>query len=212
MTAGTLPVEFRTLADLNAVISKSKPLVPGASRAVLGEGPIGAPIAFVGEQPGDQEDQRGRPFVGPAGRLLDRAMEDAGLDRWKMYLTNAIKHFKFEQRGKRRIHQRPTAGEVKHYRWWLDKELGLVHPRLIVALGSTAVLALTGKALPINRNRGEADFNGRRGFITIHPSYLLRLQDKASKSQGYSDFVADLELVCTLASTRRKRVSTGQAS
>jgi DNA polymerase len=139
-------------------------------------------------------------------------MEDAGLDRWKMYLTNAIKHFKFEQRGKRRIHQRPTAGEVKHYRWWLDKELGLVHPRLIVALGSTAVLALTGKALPINRNRGEADFNGRRGFITIHPSYLLRLQDKASKSQGYSDFVADLELVCTLASTRRKRVSTGQAS
>lgn len=87
-----------------------------------------------------------------------------------------------------------------------------MHPRLIVALGSTAVLALTGKALPINRNRGEADFNGRRGFITIHPSYLLRLQDKASKSQGYSDFVADLELVCTLASTRRKRVSTGQAS
>jgi DNA polymerase len=209
MTAGTLPVEFRTLADLNAVISKSKPLVPGASRAVLGEGPIGAPIAFIGEQPGDQEDQQGRPFVGPAGRLLDRAMEDAGLDRWKMYLTNAIKHFKFEQRGKRRIHQRPTAGEVKHYRWWLDKELGLVHPRLIVALGSTAVLALTGKALPINRNRGEADFNGRRGFITIHPSYLLRLQDKASKSQGYSDFVADLELVRTLASTRRKRVPNG---
>lgn len=199
------------MADLNVVISKSKPLVPGASRAVLGEGPIGAPIAFVGEQPGDQEDQQGRPFVGPAGRLLDRAMEDAGIDRRKMYLTNAIKHFKFEQRGKRRIHQRPTAGEVRHYRWWLDKELGLVNPRLIVALGSTAVLALTGKALPINRNRGEADFGGRRGFITIHPSYLLRLQDKASKDQGYGDFVGDLELACTLAGKRAKPAPT-QAS
>jgi DNA polymerase len=209
MTAGKLRVEFRTLADLNVVISKAKPLVPGAPRAVLGEGPIGAPIAFVGEQPGDQEDQQGRPFVGPAGQLLDRAMEEAGIDRRKMYLTNAIKHFKFEQRGKRRIHQRPTAGEVRHYRWWLDKELGLVHPRLIVALGSTAVLALTGKALPINRNRGESDFNGRRGIITIHPSYLLRLQDKASKDQGYSDFVADLELARTLASkpqSERQRV------
>jgi uracil-DNA glycosylase len=211
MMAGTPRVEFRTLADLNVVISKSKPLVPGASRAVLGEGPIGAPIAFVGEQPGDQEDQQGRPFVGPAGRLLDRAMEDAGIDRRKMYLTNAIKHFKFEQRGKRRIHQRPTAGEVRHYRWWLDKELGLVNPRLIVALGSTAVLALTGKALPINRNRGEADFGGRRGFITIHPSYLLRLQDKASKDQGYGDFVGDLELACTLAGKRPKPAPT-QAS
>lgn len=211
MMAGTPRVEFRTLADLNVVISKSKPLVPGASRAVLGEGPIGAPIAFVGEQPGDQEDQQGRPFVGPAGRLLDRAMEDAGIDRRKMYLTNAIKHFKFEQRSKRRIHQRPTAGEVRHYRWWLDKELGLVNPRLIVALGSTAVLALTGKALPINRNRGEADFGGRRGFITIHPSYLLRLQDKASKDQGYGDFVGDLELACTLAGKRPKPAPT-QAS
>jgi uracil-DNA glycosylase family protein len=211
MMAGKLRVEFQTLADLNVVISKAKPLVPGAPRAVLGEGPIGAPIAFVGEQPGDQEDQQGRPFVGPAGQLLDRAMEEAGIDRRKMYLTNAIKHFKFEQRGKRRIHQRPTAGEVRHYRWWLDKELGLVHPRLIVALGSTAVLALAGKALPINRNRGEADFNGRRGVITIHPSYLLRLQDKASKDQGYGDFVADLELARTLASKPQKRPPTGQA-
>ena len=133
--------EPRSMTELNAALAASQPVVPGAARAVPGEGPVGALIAFVGEQPGDQEDRLGRPFVGPAGRLLDQAMADAGIDRKRVYLTNAVKHFKFEQRGKRRIHQRPTAGEVRHYRWWLDKELELVHPRLIVALGSTAVLA-----------------------------------------------------------------------
>src|SRR2546423_14081269 len=109
-------VEPKTLDALNAMIAASKPLVPGATRAVLGEGPIGAAIAFVGEQPGDQEDRQGRPFVGPAGYLLNRAMSVAGIDRERAYLTNAVKHFKFEQRGKRRIHQKPTTGEVKHYR------------------------------------------------------------------------------------------------
>jgi DNA polymerase len=104
-----------TLHALNALISASTPLVRGATRAVLGEGPIGAPVAFVGEQPGDQEDLQGRPFVGPAGQLLDRALSEAGLDRPTVYVTNAVKHFKFEQRGKRRIHQKPTAGEVRHY-------------------------------------------------------------------------------------------------
>ena len=111
---------------------------------------------FVGEQPGDQEDLQGRPFVGPAGQLLDRALAEAGIDREQAYLTNAVKHFKFEQRGKRRIHQKPTAGEVKHYRPWLMKELELVGPRLVVALGATAVLALAGKAMPITRARGRA--------------------------------------------------------
>jgi uracil-DNA glycosylase family protein len=147
-------IEPTTLDALNAMIAASKPLVPGAARAVLGEGTVGASIAFVGEQPGDQEDRLGRPFVGPAGQLLDRAMSDAGIDRHRVYVTNAIKHFKFEQRGKRRIHQKPTAGEVKHYRWWLDQELRLVHPKLVVALGATATLALAGKPLPIAKFRG----------------------------------------------------------
>jgi DNA polymerase len=183
------------MTELNAALAASQPVVPGAARAVPGEGPVGALIAFVGEQPGDQEDRLGRPFVGPAGRLLDQAMADAGIDRKRVYLTNAVKHFKFEQRGKRRIHQRPTAGEVRHYRWWLDKELELVHPRLIVALGSTAVLALAGKSLPIARHRGEAEFAGRKGFITVHPSFLLRMPDRAAREKAYREFVADLRSI-----------------
>src|SRR5436190_9262524 len=119
-SARTTGAEFETLDALNTVIAATKPLVPGATRAVLGEGPVGAAVAFVGEQPGDGEDRQGRPFVGPAGQLLDRAMVEAGLDRQHVYVTNAVKHFKFEQCGKRRIHQKPTVGEVKHYRWWLD--------------------------------------------------------------------------------------------
>ena len=191
----------RTLKALNTLIAASKPLVPGATRAVLGEGPIGAAVAFVGEQPGDQEDRQGRPFVGPAGQLLDRALAEAGLDRQHVYVTNAVKHFKFEQRGKRRIHQRPTAGEVKHYRWWLDQELKLVRPKIVVALGATAVLALAGKSLPIGRFRGRADFDGRPGFITVHPSYLLRMPDRIAKEKAYGDFVRDLRSIRKLAGT-----------
>ena len=156
--------------------------------------------AFVGEQPGDQEDRQGRPFVGPAGQLLDRAMSDAGIDRHRVYVTNAIKHFKFEQRGKRRIHQKPTAGEVKHYRWWLDQELRLVHPKLVVALGATAILALAGKPLPIAKFRGRAEFDGRAGFITVHPSYLLRVPDRTAKEQAYREFVKDLQSIRRIAS------------
>lgn len=191
-----------TLDALNAIVAASKPLVPGATRAVLGEGPVGASVAFVGEQPGDQEDRQGRPFVGPAGQLLDRAMTDAGLDRSCVYLTNAVKHFKFEQRGKRRIHQKPTVGEVRHYRWWLDQELKLVHPRLVVALGATAALALAGRPLAITKSRGPADFQGRPGFITVHPSYLLRIPDTQAKDQGYRDFVRDLRNIRKLAASR----------
>jgi DNA polymerase len=190
----------KTLDGLNAIIAASKPLVAGATRAVLGEGPIGASIAFVGEQPGDQEDRQGRPFVGPAGQLLNRAMSDAGIDRHSVYVTNAVKHFKYEQRGKRRIHQKPTAGEVKHYRWWLDQELRLVHPKLVVALGATAVLALAGKPLPIAKFRGRAEFDGRAGFITVHPSSLLRVPDKAAKEQAYRKFVKDLRSIRRIAS------------
>src|ERR687889_2209014 len=186
--------EPTSLAALNKIIKASEPLVPGATQAVLGEGPEGARVAFVGEQPGDQEDVQGRPFVGPAGKLLDRALEEAGLERGEVYMTNAVKHFKFERRGSRRIHSKPTAREVSHYRPWLIKELELVQPQLVVALGGTAVLALTGKNIPIVRARGPAQFlDGFAGYITVHPSYLLRLQDDASKKEGFKAFVEDLK-------------------
>ena len=191
----------RTLSQLNRAIAAAPPMVPGGTRAVLGEGPVRAAIAFVGEQPGDREDLEGRPFVGPAGQLLDRALSAAGVDRSKSYLTNAVKHFKYEQRGKRRLHQKPTAGEVRHYRWWLQQELELVAPRIVVALGATAVLALAGKALPITRHRGATMFDGRAGYITVHPSYLLRLPDAEARRDAYEAFVADLRTVRALAAT-----------
>lgn len=191
--------DVRTLADLNAIISAADPFVPGGKRAVLGEGPLSPSLAFVGEQPGDQEDLQGRPFVGPAGQLLTRALAEAGIARDACYLTNAVKHFKYEQRGKRRLHQKPTAGEVRHYRWWLMKELEIVRPSLIVALGATAVLALTDKALPITKVRGPATFDAGPGFITVHPSYLLRLPDESAKQDAYRAFVADLAHARSLA-------------
>jgi DNA polymerase len=192
--------EIKSLAQLNRLLKASEPLVKGATQAVPGEGPDDAEIVLVGEQPGDHEDLQGRPFVGPAGKLLDRALGDAGLDRKAVYLTNAVKHFKFEQRGHRRIHGKPTAGEVKHYRWWLEKELDLIQPKLVVALGGTAVLALAGKNIPIVRARGPARFpDGYDGYITVHPSYLLRLPDRDAKALAYRQFVADLEQVREIA-------------
>lgn len=199
-TAPSGMTEPRTLAELNALIRASPPLVTGASRAVLGEGPVNASMAFVGEQPGDVEERTGRPFVGPAGQVLDRALAEAGIDRADTYVTNAVKHFKYVERGKRRIHQKPTAGEVRHYRWWLAKELELVHPRLVVALGSTAVLAITGKALSVMRFRGPAEF----GYITVHPSYLLRIPDAATKAEAFGAFVADLRTIRRLAERSQK--------
>jgi len=189
----------QTLEELNRIISASEPLVIGATRAVLGEGPVGASIAFVGEQPGDQEDLQGRPFAGPAGQLLNGVLEKAGIDRQRVYVTNAVKHFKFEQRGKRRIHQKPTAGEVKHYRWWLMKELELVQPDLIVALGATAALALTGTPVSVSRSRGEATFGDRPGYVTVHPSYLLRLPNEEEKRIAYAAFLDDLKQIAALA-------------
>jgi DNA polymerase len=156
-------------------------------------------VVFVGEQPGDQEDLQGRPFVGPAGKLLTKAMGEVGIDRGQAYLTNAVKHFKFEQRGHRRIHSKPTAGEVKHYRPWLMKELELVRPKLVVALGATALLALTGKPTPITRSRGRAKFGAYEGYVTVHPSYLLRLPDEETKQAAYETFLADLARIKDLA-------------
>lgn len=191
--------EPRNLEELNAIIAKAGPLVPGATQAVFGEGPAAADIVFVGEQPGDQEDLQGRPFVGPAGKLLSRAMAEVGIPRDEAYLTNAVKHFKFEQRGTRRIHAKPTSGEVKHYRPWLIKELELVRPKLVVALGATAVLALTGKQTPITRARGRGELAGYHGYITVHPSYLLRLPDEATKREAYQAFLTDLARVRDIA-------------
>ena len=188
-----------TLEALNRIIFASEQLVPGATRAVLGEGPVGAGIAFVGEQPGDQEDLAGKPFVGPAGQLLSRAMAEAGIARQETYVTNAVKHFKFVQQGKRRLHQSPTAGEVKHYRWWLETELDFVRPTITAALGATATLALAGKPLPIGKNRGPFRFGEREGYITVHPSYLLRLPDEAAKAEAYAAFVDDLRRIKALA-------------
>ena len=197
-----------SLAELNRLIQRSEPLVPGATQAVLGEGPEGAAIAIVGEQPGDPEDRDGRPFVGPAGQLLTAALEEAGIGRRGLYLTNAVKHFKFVQRGKRRIHQSPTAGEVKHYRWWLMTELGFVRPRLVVALGATAALALSGRPVSVLRERGPMAFgrngdgrngDGWNGFVTVHPSYLLRLPGDEERRQAQAEFVADLRRAAALA-------------
>lgn len=190
--AKMLDTEIKSLEQLNAIISSSEPFVRGGRRAVLGEGPSHPDIAFVGEQPGDQEDMQGRPFVGPAGQLFSAALAKAGIDRSRCYVTNAVKHFKFEQRGKRRIHQTPTTGEVKHYRWWLMKELELVQPKLVVALGATAALALTGKPVTISRARGACAFGSQPGFVTIHPSYLLRLPNEDARAEALDLFVRDL--------------------
>ena len=182
-----------TLDALNRQILESDPPEPFSPRTVLGEGPIGAPIALVGEQPGDQEDLAGRPFVGPAGQLLDAALEEAGISRAETYVTNAVKNFKFKPVGKRRIHQTPTAGEIKHYRWWLHRELEFVRPRVVVALGSTATQAVAGKPIPVLKNRGRTDAFGEwTGVITVHPSSLLREPDPTARAEAYRAFVEDL--------------------
>jgi DNA polymerase len=196
MRAGKEP---RNLVELNRLIAAAEPMVAGGTRAVLGEGLVGAAIAFVGEQPGDQEDLQGRPFVGPAGQVFDRALAETGIDRAATFVTNAVKHFKYLQRGKRRLHQRPTAGEVSHYRWWLTKELDFIGPRVVVALGATAVLALAGRPMPITANRGETRFDHRPGYITVHPSYLLRLPDQAAKASAYAAFKDDLARIRLMA-------------
>src|SRR5262249_4437361 len=159
-----------------AVGCRACPLWKDATQAVFGEGPPDAEIMFVGEQPGDKEDRQGRPFVGPAGLLLDRALAEAGVDRGRVYVTNAVKHFKFEPRGKRRLHKRPNASEIKICRRWLKEEIAVIHPRLIVALGATAAQGLAERAIPVQVNRGKVvqAANGLSVFITVHPSALLR--------------------------------------
>jgi uracil-DNA glycosylase len=179
------------------------PLHGHATQSVFGEGPEDARLMIVGEQPGDQEDIAGRVFVGPAGAVLDSAMLAIGLDRTTVYLTNAVKHFKYEMRGKRRLHLSPTAGEIQKCKWWLDQEIGLVRPRLAMALGSSAAIALLGKRLPIMQMRGkifERD-DGLPVLVSLHPSYVLRLGDSPEAAQARAALTADLQAARDYIST-----------
>ena len=187
-----------TLAACREAVSACRgcELYRHATQGVLGEGPSHARIMLVGEQPGNDEDLAGRPFVGPAGRLLDRALAEAGLDRRATYVTNAVKHFKWTPRGKRRIHEKPTAREVEACRPWFQTELDLVKPDLVVALGATAAQSLLGPAVRVTKERGhvlDAPL-GARVLLTVHPSSLLRITDDAERDQAMERFVADLRV------------------
>jgi uracil-DNA glycosylase family protein len=170
-----------------------------ATRTVFGEGPPRAALMLVGEQPGDREDVEGRPFVGPAGRLLDRVLAEAGIDRGNVYLTNAVKHFKWVERGKRRIHQAPLVGEIDACLPWLDAELEVVNPRIVVALGATAVRALLGPSVKLTRHRGERLelAGGREAYVTVHPSSILRIQDSEERHRETRRLVDELRLVAS---------------
>lgn len=168
-----------------------------ATQTVFGEGPLDATICFVGEQPGYQEDLAGRPFVGPAGALFDASLEEAGIDRTRVYVTNAVKHFKFVLRGKRRIHSKPDSGEITACRWWLEHERELIRPPLTVALGATAARSLFGKVVTITKLRGkpQALADGSECWVTVHPSFLLRLPDEVARRTERRRFVADLKKI-----------------
>ena len=187
-----------TLAELREAEAACTrcPLYRDATQVVPGEGPARAKIMLVGEQPGNDEDLAGRPFVGPAGRVLDRAIGEAGLDRAGIFITNAVKHFKFEPRGKRRLHKRPNAYEIERCRWWLDRERAIVRPELIVALGASAARSLFERPVVISKTRGEVieRADGARLLVTIHPSYLLRIEDARDKAAEYRRFVDDLRV------------------
>jgi uracil-DNA glycosylase family protein len=176
------------------------PLYKNATQAVPGEGPSHARVMLVGEQPGDKEDLAGKPFVGPAGRVLDQALADAGIPRDETFVTNAVKHFKFEPRGKRRLHKKPNAYEIDRCHWWFEQERAIVKPELIVALGATAARSLIGRAVTITTLRGEALSlsDGTQLVVTIHPSALLRMQEEAQKRAAYAAFVKDLKAAAKL--------------
>ena len=194
---------YRSLAEVaeQAAHCRDCPLWKDATQTVFGAGRKSARIMFVGEQPGDQEDRAGKPFVGPAGKLLDRALADAAIDRKTTYVTNAVKHFKWEPRGKRRIHKKPNELEIKACHQWLDRELALVRPALVVALGATAARAVLGRATAIEKNRGRIIAGAQAKtpldadlLVTVHPSFLLRVPEE-DRDEAYERFVADLKLI-----------------
>jgi len=180
-----------------AASCRACPLWEGATQTVFGEGPPDARIMLVGEQPGDREDLAGHPFVGPAGRVLDEALEAAQIARSSVFTTNAVKHFKYRMRGKRRIHQRPSAGEVAACRRWLVAEIELLSPEVTVALGATAAHALLGRATPIGANRGQlldSELIAPPVLVTAHPSSVLRERDRAARSEALEALAADLRV------------------
>jgi DNA polymerase len=172
------------------------PLYRNATQTVFGEGPVGARLMLVGEQPGDQEDIAGHPFVGPAGRILDRALIDVGIDRTQVYVTNVVKHFKNEPRGKKRLHKKPNRNEVEVCKVWLAQEVCLVKPGLVLAMGVTAAEALAGRPMTLARERGKEVSlgGGQRGMVTVHPSSILRVPDQAARHKAYAGLVRDLKL------------------
>jgi len=178
---------------------KRCPLYRDATQAVPGEGPSRAAFMLVGEQPGDKEDIAGKPFVGPAGRVLDQALHDAGIAREDVFVTNAVKHFKHEMRGKRRLHKRPNNNEIERCKIWLDLERSLVKPSVVVALGVTAARSLTGRTVTIGKVRGKplALAKGTLLVVTVHPSALLRIEDEAERRAAYRSFVADLKMAAS---------------
>ncbi len=195
-TPGAVPVagDLAALRD-EAMTCRRCPLWEPATQTVFGEGPADARLMFVGEQPGDQEDLAGRPFVGPAGKVFDRALAEAGIARASAYVTNAVKHFKYVPRGKRRLHQKPDTGEITACRWWIDQERAMVKPAVIVALGATAAHSLIGKSVTIKAARQAPIMlpDGIECRVTVHPSYLLRIEDKVAAEEEYARFVEDLK-------------------
>jgi DNA polymerase len=192
------PALLRSAKDASSC--RRCPLFEPATQTIFGEGPADAAAMFVGEQPGDQEDTIGRPFVGPAGQMMDRAMEEAGIDRRTVYVTNAVKHFKFTPRGRRRIHQTPEVPEIQACGFWLDVERVHVRPRLLVLMGGSAARAVLGRTVTISRERGRPIqmSDGQTVFVTVHPSFLLRVPDAAAKAREYAAFVRDLKAIRAL--------------
>jgi DNA polymerase len=188
----TVKDKLETVA-VAASTCRACPLWAKATQTVFGEGPATARVMFIGEQPGDVEDREGRPFVGPAGQILDRALAEAGFARAAIYITNAVKHFKFIPRGKRRIHKNPGVTEIRACNQWLEQELALVQPELIVALGGTAARAVFGKETLVGENRGRIlASRDSRVVVTIHPSALLYIEDEREREREYAAFVDDL--------------------
>jgi DNA polymerase len=198
-TADAAANELERLRE-EAAACRACPLWKDATQTVFGEGPPHAPIMLVGEQPGDKEDLAGKPFVGPAGQMLDRALAEAGIDRGKVYVTNAVKHFKFVPRGKIRLHQKPATPEIKACQPWYERERAAIKPVLVVAMGATAAQSVFGKLTPINKTRGHlVDLDDEaKALVTVHPSYLLRLPDPDAKAREYERFVSDLKIAAAL--------------
>ncbi len=196
---GELFPQYPTLKELReaAETCRACDLWKHATQTVFGEGPANAKVLFIGEQPGDKEDLQGKPFVGPAGALLDKALTEAGIDRRETYVTNAVKHFKWEARGKRRIHKKPDATEIAACRSWLDAEMQLVKPTIVICLGATAAQALLGSSFRVTRQRGQLlPFEGVDHLLaTVHPSSILRAPDEESREREFELFVKDLRVV-----------------